>query len=286
MTANLACTVLAGLLPPSPPSSLSPDSPRTLSFAYPHSRLLALPSDVLVCIYRSLSPLFLLSLSRACRSLAASLSPSCFRCHLHLNDLVIARLPRLASWSLVRVSSATSLSIEYGDAATELALASLFSTASPTSLLLFSSITSLSLRYVDAWVDSKPDTPTPLDRFLLLLSSASASSASSSASPRPLFPALASLTVHGVPYQETQYGHFSFSPLLFLPSLASIKVDMVFWQRGVLDPLLELPALQFLDLSECNWMLRGERSDEDEETERLRLVHRAADRGITLLPWQ
>ena len=92
--------------------------------------------------------------------------------------------------------------------------------------------------------------------------------------------------MHGVPYQETRYGHFSFSPLLSVPSLASIKVDMVFWQRGVLDPLLELPVLQLLDLRECQWMLRGERSDGDEETERLRLVHRATDRGITILPWQ
>ena len=79
----------------------------------------------------------------------------------------------------VQISSATSLSIEYGDGAIELALASLFSTTSP-SLLLFSFITCLSFRYIDAWVDCKPDTPTPLDRFLSLLSLASASFSSSS----------------------------------------------------------------------------------------------------------
>ena len=146
----------------------------------------------------------------------------------------------------------------------------------------FSSISELELKYRDEWelADPHRDRPTPFHGFLALL----AASPASSVCPLPL---LASLVVHGVQYVEMSQPEFSFAPLLRLSSsLTSLELTCCFHLTGSFDVLLlELPALRWLDLSQCEIWFRGEYGEARDRAERERVMHLAAERGIDLLPW-
>ena len=213
------------------------------------SLLCNLPTELLTSIYDCLTcPELLFSASHLCRFFASSLSPASFRKHPQIDDRFVIQIPHLSSPSVALLSSATSLSLSYGESCPEADLDQLFNSRCPRSLLIFSCITSMSLEYADPWVSA--GIPTPLDRFLQLLSSHNAKA----------FALLQSLTVFWVDFETPYNWPISplrpFTPLLHISSLVSIKLEMEFWQSRLPDTLLQLPALKVLDLRGCWWILK------------------------------
>lgn len=182
-----------------------------------------------------------LSLTHVSHGFTSGLSPACFRGHLLVDKRLISALPSLSDSTFTFISSATSLTVQYGSASSKAKHRSpLFDAQSPRHLLHFRSFTSLHLEFkphsFGKAMKNMFEKADPLSSLSHLLSTA----------PQPILPHLSALTLKLVPSPYIRWP----LPLHLLPSLTSLTLDAVkFDDVDQLYELLSLPALQRLDLS-------------------------------------
>ena len=241
-------------------SSSSPSAP-----CHTHVSLLEhLHPDLLSLVYTFVPQEQLLyCASHLNHHLSSLLSPACFRGPLLLQDRLLQHLPSLPSRAFQLLCATQALSVCYGADLGWKTELNFFSATSTRSLLHFSAITRLSLRYQDSW--DWLNAVTPIDLFTALLHSAPAEA--------DVFPHLLHLELFGVAeYDEIDCDWQTLSRLHSLTclSLCAFNVSSLTEAARLLSP----PALQLLDVSQCDCTL-----GEEEKAEWRR---RAFERGVVL----